>query len=87
MDSQFYERTALSRDKAAMLTKGTKPQPAATMATRTSDVVYSLRSAGPLNQSSATISRRALSRIHHSVNSLVVKLLIAASLRKLEARA
>jgi predicted nuclease of restriction endonuclease-like (RecB) superfamily len=27
MDSQFYERTALSRNKAAMLTKGTKPQP------------------------------------------------------------
>jgi predicted nuclease of restriction endonuclease-like (RecB) superfamily len=27
MDSQFYERTALSRDKAAMLRKGAKPQP------------------------------------------------------------
>jgi hypothetical protein len=27
MDSQFYERTALSRDKAAMLSKGAKPQP------------------------------------------------------------
>lgn len=27
MDSQFYERTALSRNKAAMLTKGAKPQP------------------------------------------------------------
>lgn len=27
MDSQFYERTALSRDKAAMLAKGAKPQP------------------------------------------------------------
>jgi len=27
MDSQFYERTALSRDKAAMLRKGGKPQP------------------------------------------------------------
>ncbi|MEI6566382.1 MAG: PDDEXK nuclease domain-containing protein [Verrucomicrobiota bacterium] len=27
MDSQFYERTALSRNKAAMLAKGTKPQP------------------------------------------------------------
>ena len=27
MDSQFYERTALSRNKAAMLTKGVKPQP------------------------------------------------------------
>jgi predicted nuclease of restriction endonuclease-like (RecB) superfamily len=27
MDSQFYERTALSRNKAAMLTKGTKQQP------------------------------------------------------------
>jgi predicted nuclease of restriction endonuclease-like (RecB) superfamily len=26
MDSQFYERTALSRNKAAMLTKGSKPQ-------------------------------------------------------------
>jgi len=28
MDSQFYERTALSRDKAAMLEKGAKTQPA-----------------------------------------------------------
>jgi predicted nuclease of restriction endonuclease-like (RecB) superfamily len=27
MDSQFYERTALSRNKAAMLAKGAKPQP------------------------------------------------------------
>ena len=27
MDSQFYERTALSRNKAAMLAKGEKPQP------------------------------------------------------------
>jgi predicted nuclease of restriction endonuclease-like (RecB) superfamily len=27
MDSQFYERTALSRHKAVMLTKGAKPQP------------------------------------------------------------
>jgi predicted nuclease of restriction endonuclease-like (RecB) superfamily len=27
MDSQFYERTALSRNKAAMLDKGAKPQP------------------------------------------------------------
>jgi predicted nuclease of restriction endonuclease-like (RecB) superfamily len=27
MDSQFYERTALSRNKAAMLVKGAKPQP------------------------------------------------------------
>jgi len=27
MDSQFYERTAHSRNKAAMLTKGAKPQP------------------------------------------------------------
>jgi predicted nuclease of restriction endonuclease-like (RecB) superfamily len=27
MDSQFYERTALSRNKAAMLNKGAKPQP------------------------------------------------------------
>jgi hypothetical protein len=27
MDSQFYERTALSRNKAAMLRKGAKPQP------------------------------------------------------------
>lgn len=27
MDSQFYERTALSRNKAAMLTKGGKPEP------------------------------------------------------------
>ena len=27
-DSQFYERTALSHNKAAMLTKGAKPQPA-----------------------------------------------------------
>lgn len=27
MDSQFYERTALSRDKSAMLAKGAKPQP------------------------------------------------------------
>lgn len=27
MDSQFYERTALSRHKAAMLAKGAKPQP------------------------------------------------------------
>jgi predicted nuclease of restriction endonuclease-like (RecB) superfamily len=27
MDSQFYERTALSRNKAAMLTKGAKPEP------------------------------------------------------------
>jgi predicted nuclease of restriction endonuclease-like (RecB) superfamily len=27
MDSQFYERTALSRNKSAMLTKGAKPQP------------------------------------------------------------
>jgi predicted nuclease of restriction endonuclease-like (RecB) superfamily len=27
MDSQFYERIVLSRSKAAMLTKGTKPQP------------------------------------------------------------
>jgi predicted nuclease of restriction endonuclease-like (RecB) superfamily len=27
MDSQFYERTALSRNKAAMLTKGAKPKP------------------------------------------------------------
>ena len=27
MDSQFYERTALSRNKAAMLTKGAKAQP------------------------------------------------------------
>jgi predicted nuclease of restriction endonuclease-like (RecB) superfamily len=27
MDSQFYERAALSRDKAAMLVKGSKPQP------------------------------------------------------------
>jgi len=27
IDSQFYERTALSRNKAAMLTKGAKPEP------------------------------------------------------------
>ena len=27
MDSQFYERTALSRNKAAMLSKGAKPEP------------------------------------------------------------
>ena len=27
MDSQFYERTALSRNRAAMLTKGAEPQP------------------------------------------------------------
>ena len=27
IDSQFYERTALSRDKAAMLAKGAKPEP------------------------------------------------------------
>jgi predicted nuclease of restriction endonuclease-like (RecB) superfamily len=27
MDSQFYERTALSRNRAAMLAKGVKPQP------------------------------------------------------------
>lgn len=27
IDSQFYERTALSRNKAAMLSKGSKPQP------------------------------------------------------------
>ena len=27
MDTQFYERTALSRNKAAMLTKGAKPKP------------------------------------------------------------
>jgi predicted nuclease of restriction endonuclease-like (RecB) superfamily len=27
MDSQFYERTALSRNKAAMLARGSKPQP------------------------------------------------------------
>jgi predicted nuclease of restriction endonuclease-like (RecB) superfamily len=27
MDSQFYERTALSRNKASMLTRGAKPQP------------------------------------------------------------
>lgn len=27
IQSQFYERTALSRDKAAMLTKGARPQP------------------------------------------------------------
>lgn len=27
IDSQFYKRTALSRNKAAMLTKGAKPQP------------------------------------------------------------
>jgi predicted nuclease of restriction endonuclease-like (RecB) superfamily len=27
MDSQFYERTALSRNKAAMLTAGGRPQP------------------------------------------------------------
>jgi predicted nuclease of restriction endonuclease-like (RecB) superfamily len=27
IDSQFYERTALSRNKAAMLTKGAKPRP------------------------------------------------------------
>lgn len=27
MDSQFYERTALSRNKAAMLAQGAKPQP------------------------------------------------------------
>lgn len=27
IDSQFYERTALSRDKAKMLTKGAKPRP------------------------------------------------------------
>jgi predicted nuclease of restriction endonuclease-like (RecB) superfamily len=27
IDSQFYERTALSRDKAAMLARGAKPQP------------------------------------------------------------
>ena len=27
IDSQFYERTSLSRNKAAMLTKGAKPQP------------------------------------------------------------
>lgn len=27
MDSQFYERTALSRNKAAMLAKGSKPEP------------------------------------------------------------
>jgi predicted nuclease of restriction endonuclease-like (RecB) superfamily len=27
LDSQFYERTALSRNQAAMLTKGAKPQP------------------------------------------------------------
>jgi predicted nuclease of restriction endonuclease-like (RecB) superfamily len=27
IDSQFYERTALSRNKAAMLAKGAKPQP------------------------------------------------------------
>lgn len=27
MDSQFYERTALSRNKAALLAKGAKPQP------------------------------------------------------------
>ena len=27
MDSQFYERTALSRNRAALLAKGSKPQP------------------------------------------------------------
>jgi predicted nuclease of restriction endonuclease-like (RecB) superfamily len=27
MNTQFYERTALSRNKAAMLNKGAKPQP------------------------------------------------------------
>jgi hypothetical protein len=27
MGSQFYERTALSRNKGAMLAKGAKPQP------------------------------------------------------------
>ena len=31
IDSQFYERTALSRDKAEMLTKGGQPQPADAM--------------------------------------------------------
>lgn len=31
LDSQFYERTARSRDKAAMLTKGAKPQPGDTV--------------------------------------------------------
>jgi predicted nuclease of restriction endonuclease-like (RecB) superfamily len=31
IDSQFYERTGLSRNKAAMLAKGTKPQPGDTV--------------------------------------------------------
>ena len=31
MDTQFYERTALSRNKAAMLTKGAKPEPGDTV--------------------------------------------------------